>query len=171
MPRWGNSQCFVSPWTLPILDRFRSLLSEELSFGQAATKLNAEFGTVFTRSACIGKAFREGIRIADSRRRSPDQGWRKPAVKTKRASPTRPATIPATPESDLMIPHEQRKQFMDLEPADCRYPVGHVGEPGFFFCGGQVVDGLCYCAAHARVCYEPARPRKLDGIQPFRRAA
>jgi hypothetical protein len=168
----------MSAWTNEaLLVRFRYLVeSGHFSFSQIATELNREFGTCLTKYSCIGRAHRQNIQLPPHRRRSPPDG--KPRnYPILRKSPRGPTirlwatATPATPETDQGIPLHQRKHLIDLEPADCRYPVGHVGEPGFFFCGGQVVDGLCYCAAHARVCYEPARPRKLDGIQPFRRAA
>jgi hypothetical protein len=37
---------------------------------------------------------------------------------------------------------------------DCRFAVGDVGEPGFFFCGGAVEKGHSYCAGHCVRAYD-----------------
>ena len=55
--------------------------------------------------------------------------------------------------SDLDIPLGQRKSFMELAPGDCRWGVGDVGSPGFFFCGAPQAPGLPYCHAHRARAY------------------
>jgi GcrA cell cycle regulator len=44
--------------------------------------------------------------------------------------------------------------------------VGDPGSPEFFFCGGQSIAGLPYCAHHSRVAYQPANARR--DRRPFR---
>jgi GcrA cell cycle regulator len=54
--------------------------------------------------------------------------------------------------SDADIPLAQRRTLLTLENQHCRWPVGEVGEPDFFFCGhpsADVLDGRPYCAWHA----------------------
>ena len=38
-------------------------------------------------------------------------------------------------------------------PKTCQWPLGHPGQDGFRFCGGKVVPGKPYCAAHCEVAY------------------
>lgn len=56
-------------------------------------------------------------------------------------------------ESDKQIPHSQRKQLIELESCHCHWPVGDVGEPGFFFCGGEALPEKPYCATHCNTAY------------------
>lgn len=52
------------------------------------------------------------------------------------------------------IPAGQRKTFMQLTEKTCRWPVGDVGSPDFFFCGGEALSGP-YCAHHHRMSRAP----------------
>jgi hypothetical protein len=52
-----------------------------------------------------------------------------------------------------LIPVEQRCQLSDLNDSRCRWPVGTVGEPAFFFCGGMPETGLPYCHLHSRIAF------------------
>ena len=38
------------------------------------------------------------------------------------------------------------KALLELERGMCKWPVGHPGEPGLFFCGGNANGS--YCASH-----------------------
>jgi GcrA cell cycle regulator len=57
------------------------------------------------------------------------------------------------------IPVGQRKSIIELGGGDCRWPCGDPGKPDFFFCGGNAITGLPYCAGHARIAYQRAIPR------------
>lgn len=64
--------------------------------------------------------------------------------------------VDTTDSDDLLIPIEQRRRYgrsiheICKQPGDgfCRWPVGEVGSPDFFFCGA--VTGETYCSTHAR---------------------
>jgi GcrA cell cycle regulator len=103
---------------------------------------------------------------------SPGKPVRVPAKPTRRASgvsgsasnsfgPTgfkpvkKSVTLPVYPASkvDLSIPIDQRKKIDELTSETCRWPVGTPGSKGFFFCGGQTLDGDVYCKAHAKRAY------------------
>lgn len=53
-----------------------------------------------------------------------------------------------------------RCSLAELTTESCRWPVGHPGEPGFFFCGGAAITTLPYCAYHSRVAYSPPTVRR-----------
>lgn len=57
--------------------------------------------------------------------------------------------------ADFAIPLEQRRGLLELNGTTCRWPVGTVGDPDFFFCGGEPVKGLPYCAYHKHCAYRP----------------
>jgi GcrA cell cycle regulator len=51
------------------------------------------------------------------------------------------------------------KRLLDLEPNDCRWPIGEPRSPEFHFCGERQLDGRPYCAHHWSMAFQPARPR------------
>ena len=59
---------------------------------------------------------------------------------------------------DNVIPIGQRRTLLELTEDTCRWPIGDPGSADFFFCGGQPVTSLPYCAYHSRVAYQPAQP-------------
>jgi GcrA cell cycle regulator len=64
------------------------------------------------------------------------------------------------------------KTIANLEPCDCRWPVGDPRHADFHFCGAQNVAGRPYCAEHNAKAVETMRVR-TPSTQPsfIRRAA
>lgn len=82
------------------------------------------------------------------------------------------ALPPSLPAAD--IPIGQRKTFLELGNAHCRYAYGDVGESNFFFCGAEEADvsaGRPYCAFHARVCFNKPRDVSPEESEIRRRIA
>lgn len=80
-----------------------------------------------SKNAVVGKAFREGLpskKANTSNRQAPSQHIA--------AHP--PAWIAPVVRS-------------------CAWPIGTPGKPGFYFCGGEVVEGKPYCKDHCKVAY------------------
>jgi GcrA cell cycle regulator len=50
--------------------------------------------------------------------------------------------------------------LLELTENTCRWPIGDPGNPDFFFCGGQTISSLPYCAYHARLAYQPPNARR-----------
>jgi GcrA cell cycle regulator len=50
--------------------------------------------------------------------------------------------------------------LLELTEQTCRWPIGDPGHSDFFFCGGQTITALPYCAFHSRVAYQPANLRR-----------
>jgi GcrA cell cycle regulator len=50
--------------------------------------------------------------------------------------------------------------LLELTENTCRWPIGDPGNPDFFFCGGQTISSLPYCAFHARLAYQPPNARR-----------
>ena len=74
------------------------------------------------------------------------------------------------PEPELiekLIPISQRRTLLELTEQTCRWPIGDPGSPEFFFCGGNTVTKLPYCAYHSRIAYQPLTERRRDK-RPFR---
>lgn len=105
-----------------------------------------------TRNAVVGKAHR--MKLAARRQPGDPNAPKRPRVRLSR-EPLAPkrvdppiVRIPVPTIDDLTIPQDQRKALLDLTATDCRWPVGHVGEPDFFFCGAPKMEGKSYCAGH-----------------------
>ena len=158
-------------WT----DERVELLKKLWSDGLSASQIAAELGGI-TRNAVIGKVHRLGL---SGRAKSASSAAPRPR---KARSPTHMLRIArssirgntalahaydlaeeAEPELiDNIIPIGQRRSILELTEQTCRWPVGDPGSGDFFFCGGNTLGSLPYCAYHARVAYQPAADRRRD---------
>ena len=162
-------------WTDERVETLKKLWADGLSASQIA----AELGGI-TRNAVIGKVHRLGL---SGRAKSPASAAprpRKPRPHSQMLRVSRPAMrgntalaqayefeVEAEPEViENIIPLGQRRSLLELTEETCRWPIGDPGTPEFFFCGGQSVTGLPYCAYHSRVAYQPANMRR--DRRPFR---
>lgn len=163
-------------WT----DERVELLKKLWSDGLSASQIAAELGGI-TRNAVIGKVHRLGL---SGRAKSSSSGAARPR---KARAPghmlrvSRPSMRGNTalahayehdvePEPELIdniIPIGQRRTILELTEETCRWPIGDPGSADFFFCGGNTVTSLPYCAYHSRVAYQPVSDRRRDR-RPFR---
>ena len=160
-------------WT----DERVELLKKLWADGLSASQIAAELGGI-TRNAVIGKVHRLGL---SGRAKSPSSSAprvRKPRSHMLRVS--RPSMrgnsalalayelepIQEPELIDNIIPIGQRRTLLELTEATCRWPIGDPASPEFFFCGGNPLTGLPYCAYHSRVAYQPATDRRRDRRPP-----
>jgi GcrA cell cycle regulator len=135
-------------WTDDRVELLKKLWADGLSASQIAGELGG-----ITRNAVIGKVHRLGL---SGRAKSPS------------GNTALAYDYDMEPEPELMeIPLEQRKTLLQLNEKTCRWPIGDPGSPEFYFCGGDIVNELPYCAYHARIAYQPAADRRRDK-RPFR---
>jgi GcrA cell cycle regulator len=158
-------------WTEERVELLKKLWSDGLSASQIA----AELGGI-TRNAVIGKVHRLGLsgRAKSNssaaprprKARSPSHMLRigRAAVRGNTAlAHAYDYELEAEPELiDNIIPIGQRRTILELNEQTCRWPVGDPGSSDFFFCGGNTVAGLPYCAYHSRVAYQPPSERRRD---------
>lgn len=160
-------------WT----DERVELLKKLWSDGLSASQIAAELGGI-TRNAVIGKVHRLGLsgraKSASSTAPRPRKA-RSPMMRIGRASIRGNTALAhayemdaeAAPELiDNVIPIGQRRTILELTEQTCRWPVGDPGSSEFFFCGGNTIGGLPYCAYHSRVAYQPASERRRDRRPP-----
>ena len=160
-------------WT----DERVELLKKLWSDGLSASQIAAELGGI-TRNAVIGKVHRLGLsgraKSASSAAPRPRKS-RSPMMRIGRASIRGNTALAhayemeadAVPELiDNVIPIGQRRTILELNEQTCRWPVGDPGSSEFFFCGGNTIAGLPYCAYHSRVAYQPASERRRDRRPP-----
>ena len=157
-------------WTDEMLEFMKPLYAEEgLSASRIAEAVNMRFGSSYSRNAIIGKLHRMGWVIAGRLKNKTvtNSASLERAKKRKELAARKLGTsplqallrsdafpLPASTE-ELVIPLHERKQLVDLEANDCRWPIGDPMEDGFHFCGRGKVQGISYCAHHARKAFAP----------------
>jgi GcrA cell cycle regulator len=158
-------------WTDERVELLKKLWSDGLSASQIAGELGG-----ITRNAVIGKVHRLGL---SGRAKSASSNAPRPRkartsthmLRIGRAS-IRGNTalahafemeVDAVPELiENIIPIGQRRTILELTDQTCRWPIGDPGSTEFFFCGGNAIGSLPYCAYHSRVAYQPASERRRD---------
>ena len=155
-------------WTDERVELLKKLWAEGLSASQIAGELGG-----ITRNAVIGKVHRLGL---SGRAKSSSSGAARPRkarapgmMRVTRTSIRGNTALAHAYEHELevepelvdnVIPMGQRRTLLELTEATCHWPIGDPGQPDFFFCGGQTVSGLPYCAYHSRVAYQPVHMRR-----------
>jgi len=160
-------------WTDEEIELLRKLHADGLSNELISEKMGSK-----TRNAVLGKIHRLGLSGTKAHPHRPtitkkaaEAGWRTKPRKSAKAKQAKPRVVKARsafqellaadadgyvpPVEELVIPVGERKTLQDLNDGDCRWPIGHVGEKNFHFCGKGKVTGLPYCQHHARVAFRP----------------
>ncbi len=160
-------------WTDERVELLKKLWADGLSASQIAGELGG-----ITRNAVIGKVHRLGL---SGRAKSPSSSApraRKPRshmLRVGRASMRGNNALalayemepePEIEQYDNIIPMGQRRTLLELTENTCRWPIGDPATAEFFFCGGNPITGLPYCAHHSRIAYQPATERRKDRRPP-----
>jgi len=163
----------MTTWTDERVEKLKALWKEGLSSTQIAMRMGLP-----SRSAVIGKLFRLGL--TDEMRGNKSQkviqrivrAGRPKSTFGKAAPTTQPPPQVETPpqfqresfvpiiDDEIDVPASERKALVDLDAGDCRWPIGHPGDPGFGFCGKSAASGLAYCEAHAHRAYRQPEPSR-----------
>ncbi len=163
-------------WTDERVELLKKLWSDGLSASQIAGELGG-----ITRNAVIGKVHRLGL---SGRAKSSSSGAARPRkarapghmMRVSRSSIRGNTALAHAYEHELeqepelidnVIPMGQRRTILELTEETCRWPIGDPSSADFFFCGGNTVNSLPYCAHHSRVAYQPVGDRRRDR-RPFR---
>ena len=64
--------------------------------------------------------------------------------------------VPAKPSPEVA----DKTGLLELNDRICKWPMGHPGEPDFYFCGEAANPGFPYCVAHCGVAYQAQLPRR-----------
>jgi len=59
-----------------------------------------------------------------------------------------------------VVPIGQRRTLLELNERTCKWPIGDPATSEFYFCGGNAMTGLPYCAYHSRIAYQPPAARR-----------
>jgi GcrA cell cycle regulator len=164
--------------TMSWTDERVELLKKLWSDGLSASQIAGELGGI-TRNAVIGKVHRLGLsgRAKSASTSTPRPRKARSSAHMLRVPRVRGNTalahaydLDVEPEPELIeniIPIGQRRTLLELTELTCRWPIGDPGSADFFFCGGNSLTSLPYCAYHSRVAYQPVTERRRDK-RPFR---
>lgn len=142
---------YFEVWSAPMAHRLVQLLaSNKLSFAGIADAINKEFGTEFTRNACIGKA-----------RRLSQPARQKPYLRGSRPPARVDAPIPPKPKPRPTKPRPTGIDIYQLGYGDCRWPLADIHEhPPYQYCGAAAMVGTSWCPVHAKKVFGIPRPRE-----------
>jgi GcrA cell cycle regulator len=138
-------------WTAERIELLRCLFASGLS----AREIALEIGV--SRNAILGKIFRLKLHSGAERRRSAGKGDPKVRRQVSQQSIMRKLRADAHSAAEEMeIPNSHRCSLLELTKQTCRWPTSNATDVEFWFCGNEPVEGLPYCAGHARIAYRPA---------------
>ena len=60
---------------------------------------------------------------------------------------------------------ENPKQLEELTDDDCKYPIGHPDEKGFYFCGRSSLKDFSYCKLHLLYSYQQKSSKNDEPIE------
>ncbi len=158
---WGVRPRQDTDWSDAHIADLRRLWVDE---GHSASIIGEKLGR--TRNAVIGKVHRMGFPLRlmgkHSSRKKPGRkaynpgAFRKsrarpPELHAARVKPVRPQEVPP-PEARMV-------SLMELQPRDCKWPIGDPVQPSFGFCGAKQFASFPYCQHHVAMAYLPVKAR------------
>ena len=142
------------------------LLKSRFAAGLSCREIADDIGV--SRNAVIGKLSRLNLtreKGGDARRTAPrDAAKEKRPGSVPRLQYQMLATVYAEPQPaafDEPIPNDQCCSLLELSEQRCRWPISTPGAADFCFCGNAPVEGLPYCAGHARLAYRPGSRQRV----------
>ena len=169
-------------WTEERVETLKKLWTE----GHSASQIANQLGGV-TRNAVIGKVHRLGLsgRATPSRpvKRPPRLARPKPAPQRVERPVVKPEVVkevqlPAVaarqdnePLAPVRMSNGEVASVLNIRESMCKWPIGDPMDKDFAFCGRGAADGP-YCAEHAKVAFQPKKPRsrKNENSVSYRRA-
>jgi GcrA cell cycle regulator len=139
-------------WTAERIEQLKSGFGAGLSCAQIANEIGV------SRNAVIGKLNRLGLSRGRNpgapRARSSGGSIRRPQVLTQRL--LLKAVFASAPPTDDVVSSEPCS-LLNLAPRKCRWPISDAVD--ITFCGNTTIDGMSYCAGHARMAYRGSSAR------------
>ena len=169
------------PWSQEENAMLKRLVAEEdKTFTQAAEIINRQFGTAYSRNACIGRYSRmrdngQAKELPINRRRLHRPGYARvskpktkitlPTISTRHTGNIEPSTRP-TPAATVahlpsMLNNGGPEGVSIADVTGCRFAISKNDATNHLFCNAQTRAGRSYCDKHHAVCWkQPKKGRK-----------
>jgi GcrA cell cycle regulator len=152
------------------------LLKRCFHAGLSCSQIAREIGV--TRNAVIGKMSRLGLsrprdvsasqleqrRLAKLARPKASMAWHpkrpRPNILAQHEMLIAEFPRPQPRAEDIPIHNGRGCSLLELGQGKCRWPISNPGAEDFCFCGNEPVEGLPYCAGHARIAYRGTGRRR-----------
>lgn len=163
----------MTGWTEERVTQLRALLitPEPLSAADIGTKLDISRGSVIGKVRRLGLNLPQNIQQARANRigrKQPRHRATRETMQVRRLKGVGRSQQPHFVVDDIVldapqlvdnvIPLGQRRALLELTEKTCHWPIGEVGAPDFFFCGGEAIGP--YCSFHARIAQRPYIARR-----------
>ena len=139
-------------------------LKELWKKGHTASQIASMLGET-TRNAVIGKAHRLNLQgRAKSKKPIPKSNVENnssASSENKTQKLGRKARFKAL-LLDKNFEQENPKTLEELTDVNCKWPIGHVPDKDFHFCGRKPVDKFPYCKLHLLYAYQPKNAKEED---------
>jgi hypothetical protein len=169
-----------------MVERLRALAADRtLTAADISITLTADFDRIVSRNAVLGQSNRHRIRIGQPRRTPTETKQAAARERVQRLSAAPRAARPKPPSTKVMAPPPKGHVAGDPWPDDvvhwpgreapphgrqCQWPIGHVADAGFGFCGRNVAARIgeatgmarTYCKAHLLRGRATPRERQAD---------
>lgn len=146
----------MSNWTEDRVGALKKLWLE----GQSASQIAKALGAGTTRNAVIAKVHRLGLSNRAASPSPPPRATFRSAQSPKRQAHSQHHTRVGRKRTSIPLPEPSPEAstpgtatLMTLGSHMCKWPIGDPATQSFNFCGRRTSE--TYCAAHARIAYQP----------------
>jgi GcrA cell cycle regulator len=141
-------KAITAAWTAERIEAMKACFEAGLSCREIALEIGV------SRNAVIGKIFRLKLSRGSAQTYSERKGG--PKVQRRVTQHRIMMALRAEqPGEEVPLQNGHRCSLLELGKQKCRWPISQPCDVAFWFCGNKPVEGLPYCAGHARIAYRP----------------